>query len=91
MSWTAEDELKLHRWVEEKNIGIVYLPKERVWGYRYMDDPTEIMGGFQALEDLKQYLVNLMGWNKSVRVVSEGDFKHELQKIAWDNRLKRLN
>ncbi len=80
MEWTYQDELHLQKWIDEKGINLVYLPNEKEWGYFNKSKPTEINGGFKELSHLKQHLVHLMGSNKSIKIVSEGDFKHEIEK-----------
>ena len=91
MGWSVRDEVGLHAWVKEKGFTIVYVPEVMEFGFVHKDNPTEINGGFKSIEDLKQYLVNLKGGNKSVKIVSPGDFRYEMEKIAMDSKKKRIN
>jgi len=82
MKWTADDELNLHKWIDDKGIKIVYLPQRHEWGFHAHDKPTVILGGFKELAELKQYLSNLKGDRKNVRAVQEGDFLQEVEKAG---------
>lgn len=85
-AWTVEDEINLCKWVDDRGFKIVYLPSEKEWGFTHKDKPQEVNGGFKHLSDLKQYLVNLKGDKKNVRIVSQGDFQQEMEK-AWKLRV----
>lgn len=91
MGWTVRDEVSLQKWVTEKGFSIVYLPEVLEFGFIHKDKPEEINGGFKSIEDLKQHLVNMKGDNKSVKIVSPGDFRYEMEKIAIDSKKKRIN
>ncbi len=91
MVWGVRDELELQNWVKEKGFSIVYLPEVMEFGFVHKDKPTEINGGFKSIEDLKQYLVNMKGDNKSVKIVNPGEFRFEMEKIAMANKKKRIN
>jgi len=88
MQWTVEDELQLQSWIDSKGFNIVYLPKEKSWGFYHDSKPTEINGGFTGLSDLKQYFVKLKGDNKNVRIVQEGNFLEEVEKARGLQKLQ---
>lgn len=87
MDWTVEDEINLHKWINDKGFKIVYLTQEKEWGFYHDEKPTEINGGFQHMSDLKQHFVNLKGDNKNVRIVAQGNFLEEVEKAR---RLQKL-
>jgi hypothetical protein len=89
MGWDVVDEVGLHRWLEAMDIGIGYIPDVHEWCFYFNEDKTQINGGFKSIEDLKQFLVNLKGDHKSIKITSPGEFRYEMEK--YEKQKKRIN
>lgn len=91
MRWTAEDEINLHQWIENRGFQIVYLPEVEEYGYIHKDKPQEINGGFKKFIDLKQHFVDLKGDKKNVKIVSESEFLQAMEYARKRRKIAKLH